>query len=69
MDFNFSSECVEAFETLNEKSTKTPIMVSPNWNLPFEHMCDVSDFAVGVVLVQRVEKHFQPVYYVSKKLN
>ena len=32
-------------------------------------MCDASDFAVGVVLRQRVEKRFRPIYYASKTLN
>ena len=31
-------------------------------------MCDASDFAAGVVLVQRINKHFQPIYYASKTL-
>nr|GFA94819.1 reverse transcriptase domain-containing protein [Tanacetum cinerariifolium] len=29
-------------------------------------MCDVSDFAVGAVLGQRVEKHFRPIHYASE---
>ncbi|GKB66456.1 reverse transcriptase domain-containing protein [Tanacetum coccineum] len=49
--FNFDEECNKAFETLKEKLTNAPIMVSPNWSLPFELMYDASDFAVGVVLV------------------
>nr|GEU48343.1 reverse transcriptase domain-containing protein [Tanacetum cinerariifolium] len=32
-------------------------------------MCDASDYAVGAVLGQRVEKHFQPIYYASKTMN
>ncbi|XP_048234385.1 uncharacterized protein LOC125370964 [Ricinus communis] len=43
-------------------------MVSPDWELPFELMCDASDFAVGAVLGQRREKKFQPIYYASKTL-
>eukprot|EP00257_Ricinus_communis_P014953 XP_015572752.1 uncharacterized protein LOC107260991 [Ricinus communis] len=57
-----------AFELLKEKLTTTPIMVSPNWGLPFELMCDASDFAVRAVLGQRLDKKFQPIYYASKKL-
>nr|GEW08953.1 reverse transcriptase domain-containing protein [Tanacetum cinerariifolium] len=45
--FFFSKECVEAFQTLKRKLTKAPILVAPDWDLPFELMCDASDFAIG----------------------
>ncbi|GKA37231.1 reverse transcriptase domain-containing protein [Tanacetum coccineum] len=45
--FIFSTECREAFETLKKKLTEAPILVAPDWDLPFEIMCDASDFAVG----------------------
>ncbi|GJY08054.1 reverse transcriptase domain-containing protein [Tanacetum coccineum] len=45
--FIFSKECVDAFETLKKKLTEAPILVAPDWDLPFEIMCDASDFAVG----------------------
>ncbi|GJV77848.1 reverse transcriptase domain-containing protein [Tanacetum coccineum] len=51
--FIFSKECIEAFETLKMKLTQAPILVAPDWDLPFEIMCDASDFAVGAVLGQR----------------
>ncbi|GJV83194.1 reverse transcriptase domain-containing protein [Tanacetum coccineum] len=40
----------------------------PDWDLPFEIMCDASDFAVGAVLGQRKTKHFQPIHYASKTM-
>ncbi|GKB36586.1 reverse transcriptase domain-containing protein [Tanacetum coccineum] len=43
--FKFNDECQKAFESLKEKLTCAPVIVSPNWNLPFELMCDASDFA------------------------
>nr|GEW79411.1 reverse transcriptase domain-containing protein [Tanacetum cinerariifolium] len=66
--FVFSKECVDAFDTLKEKLTEAPILVVPDWNLPFELMCDASDFAIGAVLGQRKTKHFQPIHYASKTM-
>nr|GEU40335.1 reverse transcriptase domain-containing protein [Tanacetum cinerariifolium] len=48
--------------------TEAPILVMPDWNLPFELMCDASDFAIGAVLGQRKTKHFQPIHYASKTM-
>nr|GFC07696.1 reverse transcriptase domain-containing protein [Tanacetum cinerariifolium] len=42
----FSNEYVEAFQTLKRKLTKATILVAPDWDFPFELMCDVSDFAM-----------------------
>ncbi|GKC41207.1 reverse transcriptase domain-containing protein [Tanacetum coccineum] len=39
-----------------------------DWNLPFELMCDASDFVIGAVLGQRKMKHFQPIHYASKTM-
>ncbi|GKF95521.1 reverse transcriptase domain-containing protein, partial [Tanacetum coccineum] len=64
--FDFSNECVKAFETLKNELTKAPIMVKPDWVLPFGLMCDASDYAVGAVLGQRNKKYFLPIYYASK---
>ncbi|GJU85208.1 reverse transcriptase domain-containing protein [Tanacetum coccineum] len=40
----------------------------PNWDQPFEIMCDASDYAIGAVLGQRIEKHFRPIHYASKTM-
>nr|GEW83388.1 reverse transcriptase domain-containing protein [Tanacetum cinerariifolium] len=36
--------------------------------LPFELMCDASDFAIRAVLGQRIEKHFRLIHYASKTM-
>nr|GFA26615.1 reverse transcriptase domain-containing protein [Tanacetum cinerariifolium] len=50
--FIFSQECVDAFQTLKRKLTEAPILIASDWDMPFELMCDASDFAIGAVLGQ-----------------
>ncbi|GJV32077.1 reverse transcriptase domain-containing protein [Tanacetum coccineum] len=66
--FIFSDDCIQAFQTLKKKLTEAPILIAPDWDLPFELMCDASDFAIGAVLGQRHEKHFKPIHYASKTM-
>nr|GEV33139.1 reverse transcriptase domain-containing protein [Tanacetum cinerariifolium] len=66
--FVFFDDCVHAFRTLKEKLTEALILIAPNWDQPFELMCDASDFVVGAVLGQRIEKHFRPIHYASKTM-
>ncbi|GKD69268.1 reverse transcriptase domain-containing protein [Tanacetum coccineum] len=40
--FIFSDECIQAFETLKKKLIEAPILIAPDWDLPFELMCDAS---------------------------
>ncbi|GJU64684.1 reverse transcriptase domain-containing protein [Tanacetum coccineum] len=67
--FIFSDECIQAFQTLKKKLTEDPILIALDWDLPFELMCDASNFAIGVVLGKRHEKHFRPIHYASKTMN
>ncbi|GJW85902.1 reverse transcriptase domain-containing protein [Tanacetum coccineum] len=67
--FKFDDECRKAFELLKEKLICAPVIVSLNLNLPFELMCDASDFTVGAVLGQKDGKNFHPIYFASKALN
>nr|GFB15459.1 reverse transcriptase domain-containing protein [Tanacetum cinerariifolium] len=60
--------CVEAFQTLKRKLTEAPIFIVPDWDMPFELMCDASDFSIGAVLGKRQEKHFRPIHYASKTM-
>nr|GEZ73048.1 reverse transcriptase domain-containing protein [Tanacetum cinerariifolium] len=66
--FIFSQECVEAFQTIKRKVTEAPILIAPDWDMPFELMCDASDFAIDAVLWQRQDKHFRPLHYASKTM-
>ncbi|XP_035845639.1 uncharacterized protein LOC110933891 [Helianthus annuus] len=67
--FEFNQECQNAFNVLKQKLVEAPILQSPNWSLPFEIMCDASDYAVGAVLGQRVDKKPVAIYYASKTLS
>jgi len=67
--FEWTSECQASFEKLKKSLISAPIIQSPDWSLPFELMCDASDYAVGAVLGQRKDKKPHVIYYASKTLN
>ena len=69
MEFHFDDKCKEAFEILKGLLTSAPIMQPPNWNVPFELMCDASDYAIGAALRQRVGKASHAIYYAPRALN
>ncbi|CAL9012108.1 unnamed protein product [Prunus brigantina] len=69
MDFVFDQNCENAFNALKKMLTTAPIIIPPDWSLPFELMCDASDYAVGAVLGQRVDKKPHAIYYASRTLN
>nr|GEY22931.1 reverse transcriptase domain-containing protein [Tanacetum cinerariifolium] len=48
---------------LKRKLTEAPIVIAPDWDMPFELMYDASDFSIGVVLGQCQDKHFRPIHY------
>ncbi|XP_015940419.1 uncharacterized protein LOC107465946 [Arachis duranensis] len=67
--FNFDEKCMLSFENLKKKLSFALIISPPDWNLPFELMCDASDFALGAVLGQRKDNLVHVIYYASKVLN
>ncbi|KAM1075113.1 hypothetical protein ACFX2B_019771 [Malus domestica] len=67
--FVFDEACLEAFKKLKTLIATTPIIAALNWSLPFELMCDASDYAVGAVLGQRKDRLPQVIYYASRTLN
>jgi hypothetical protein len=48
--FIFTEKCLQSFHTLKNALISTLVIQPPDWHLPFEIMCDVSDYAVGAVL-------------------
>ncbi|KAL4363151.1 hypothetical protein GQ457_04G015650 [Hibiscus cannabinus] len=64
-----TKDCIQVFNLLKQKLVSAPIVEPPDWTLPFELMCDASDYAVGAVLGQRKGRIFHPIYYASKTLN
>jgi hypothetical protein len=67
--FDWTEAFQEAFTKLIGKLTSAPIMQAPDWSLPFELMCDASDYAIGAVLGQRKDKKPHVIYYATRTLN
>ncbi|RVW80562.1 Retrovirus-related Pol polyprotein from transposon 17.6 [Vitis vinifera] len=67
--FIWDERCQKIFDQLKQFLTTAPIVRALNWQLPFEVMCDASDFAIGVVLGQREDGKPYVIYYASKTLN
>ncbi|KAL4313088.1 hypothetical protein GQ457_01G000070 [Hibiscus cannabinus] len=44
--FEFNEDCTKAFNLLKQKLVTAPIVEPPDWKLPFELMCDASDYAI-----------------------
>jgi hypothetical protein len=67
--FEFDEECLKAFGALKEILTSTPVIRPLSWGEPFEIMCDASDYAVGAILGQSIDKLPHVIYYASRTLN
>ncbi|CAN6725391.1 unnamed protein product [Malus baccata var. baccata] len=67
--FEFNEACEKAFKHLKDLLTTAPIITPPDWSIPFELMCDASDYALGAVLGQRINKQPHVIYYASRTLN
>nr|GEX61701.1 DNA-directed DNA polymerase [Tanacetum cinerariifolium] len=55
-------------EAVSFMLTEAPILIALDWDMPFELMCDASDYAIGAVLGQRPDKYFRPIHYASKTM-
>ncbi|CAN6543412.1 unnamed protein product [Malus baccata var. baccata] len=67
--FDMNEECVVAFNKFKELLCMAPVIIPPDWSLLFELMCDASDYAIGAVLGQRVNKVAHVIHYASRTLN
>ena len=67
--FDFGEACKLSFDTLKSMLTTAPIIQPSDWSLPFELMCDASQYAVGAILGQRSGKCSHVIYYTSKTLS
>ena len=67
--FEWTKDYQQTFEKIISLLTSAPIMQPHNWSLPFELICDTSDYVVGVVLGQRKEGKPFVIYYASRTLN
>ncbi|KAG7552338.1 Ribonuclease H-like superfamily [Arabidopsis thaliana x Arabidopsis arenosa] len=68
-EFTFDEECLTAFKLIKEALVTAPIVQAPNWDYPFEIMCDASDYAVGAVLGQKIDKKLHVIYYASRTMD
>ncbi|CAN6720984.1 unnamed protein product [Malus baccata var. baccata] len=69
VSFEFNEACEQAFNHLKDLLTTAPIITPPDWSIPFELMCDASDYALGAVLGPRKNKLPHVIYYASRTLN
>jgi hypothetical protein len=68
VSFKFDDAYLKSFNILKEALISAPIIQPPNWSLPFEIICDVSDYAMGAVLGQTNDRKHHAIAYASKTL-
>jgi hypothetical protein len=64
----FMEECLQSFHTLKKALVSALVIQPPECHLPFEIMCDASDYTVGAVLSQSKDKKNYAISYSSKTL-
>ena len=68
-NFECDDVCLDSFEKPKKALILAPVLQPPNWELPFEIMCDASNYAVGAVFGQIKEGKPCVIYYASKFLD
>jgi hypothetical protein len=66
--FEFDDACLKSFNILKKALISTPIIQPPDLSLPFEIMCDASDYAVGAVLGQTKGRKHHAITYARQTL-
>ena len=69
VEFDFDDRCKEAFDCLKSVVTTTPIIQAPDWIALFELMCDASNYSLGAILAQKIDKLPWVIYYASRTLD
>lgn len=66
--FEFGQRQMDVFETLKRKLVEAPILSIYSPDDPTELYCDASSQEFGAVLLQqKADNHFHPIFYFSKK--
>ena len=64
--WNWTNECNESFESIKTQISSIDLLVHPDFNKPFEVICDASEYGIGCVLAQRYGSVLKPVQFCSK---
>ncbi|XP_057249992.1 uncharacterized protein LOC130591095 [Beta vulgaris subsp. vulgaris] len=63
--FMWTKAAQQAFDTIKELLSNTPILALPDFSQPFEVECDASGVGIGAVMIQKK----RPIAYFSEKLS
>ena len=67
-DLQWSEQTTKAFQTIKEALANPTLLFHAKFGAPTCIITDASDIAVGAVLQQKIDQHWQPITYFSKKL-
>jgi hypothetical protein len=68
VEFQWSDKCDVAFSGLKKLILTTPVLMGPNWKIPFHISTDRSYIAIGIVLGQEEDKKPYTIYFISKNI-
>ncbi|ROT72159.1 hypothetical protein C7M84_009464 [Penaeus vannamei] len=67
--FAWTAEHQQSFDTLKSLLTRSPVLIFPDFQLPFTLATDASCTGLGAALMQRIDGRLRPIAYASRKLN